>query len=107
MKITGARYRRGRALSREAYDYRFPIPDSEDEPAQEVAPDHPVRLLLCALLTDDEIDLLYLGYVAGWSQADVAREWGLTPACINGRDRRLLQKIRSSPLRPIYNLKDG
>jgi DNA-directed RNA polymerase specialized sigma24 family protein len=95
-KVDGIAYRNGR-LSRDAACYQF-----RDGQANGVAGNHTLTVLvqkrLGELLAAKDIDLLYLRFVAGWSQAEIARERGCHRSTIKRRENRLLQTLRADPL---------
>jgi DNA-directed RNA polymerase specialized sigma24 family protein len=64
-----------------------------------------VQARLQMLLADADVDLLYLRFVAGWSQADVARERGVHRSTIKRREQHSLAILRGDPaLRRLVRL---
>lgn len=57
-----------------------------------------VQQRLEALLTLREIDLLYLRFVAEWSQSEVARERGVHRSTIKRQEERIFAVLRVDPL---------
>jgi hypothetical protein len=57
-----------------------------------------VRRRLRELLSSEDIDLLYLRLVAGWRQADIAREQGCHRSSVKRREDRIRQTLLADPI---------
>ena len=103
-KMNGTAYRRGSTLAGDACSYQFRPQDHLDEPGQngqDSAPSFLADLVssrLVELLPQADIDLLFLLYVADWSQADVAREHGCHRSTVMRQERRILTVVRADPV---------
>ena len=91
-RIEGAAYRQGARLNVEARCYQFRDPKNNGQgvlvyPAlQEPSICTVVRRRLRDLLSQADIDLLYLRYCAGWSQAALAEELGCCRSTVKRRE---------------------
>jgi len=102
-KVHGIAYRNGK-LSRDAacYQFRAGGPYGHPGPEAHFASDATLAALvqrrLCELLGRKDIDLLYLRFVAGWSQAEMARARGCHRSTIKRHEDRITTTVRFDPL---------
>jgi hypothetical protein len=103
-KIQGTAYRQGSKHNGVASCYQFRAVEADGEAGSdgETPRDPPVcavvRRRLRVLLGEDDIDLLYLRYCAGWSQAGVARQLRCNRSTVKRREQRILRKILADPV---------
>jgi hypothetical protein len=103
-KIGGAAYRQGSGLNGDARNYQFRagLLEADANSGHLTIREPPVCALVRRRLRDilkpDEIDLLYLRFSAGWSQAAVARKLGCFRSTIKRREERILQLVRADRL---------
>jgi hypothetical protein len=101
-KIYGIAYRNGK-LSHDAacYQFRDGRLDGQSGPEDHFAGDAMlaarVQERLGELLGPKDIDLLYLRFVAGWSQAEMARARGCHRSTIKRREDRIMKSVRLDP----------
>jgi DNA-directed RNA polymerase specialized sigma24 family protein len=102
-KVHGIAYRNGK-LSRDAacYQFRDCRLDGQPDPEDHLADKHTlavrVQRRLGELLARKDIDLLYLRFVAGWSQAEMARARACHRSTIKRREDRITKTVRLDPL---------
>src|SRR5262245_27588298 len=98
-RIEGTAYREGTKLDGAARCYQFR--DGDEDVAcralREPAICALVRRRLRALLCPPDIDLLYLRFCAGWSQAAVAEEWRCCRSTIMRREERVRRTLLADP----------
>jgi hypothetical protein len=100
--MNGVSYRNGSKLDGLArcYQFREPGPGAAadgDETMHDLPLGALVRQRLQELLRPADLDLLYLRFCAGWSQADVARELGCNRSTVKRREERLCRRLRADP----------
>jgi DNA-directed RNA polymerase specialized sigma24 family protein len=101
-KVHGIAYRNGK-LRGDAACYQFRDgrlegqPDLEDHFAGDPTLAARVQRRLGELLAPNDIDLLYLRFVAGWSQAEMARARGCHRSTIKRREDRIMKTARLDP----------
>jgi hypothetical protein len=103
-KVEGAAFRQGAMLSGVARHYQYRVALINMDVSETATPllEPPicalVRRRLRDLLEPADLDLLYLRFCAGWSQAAVAKEWGCFRSTIKRREERILRKVRADLL---------
>jgi hypothetical protein len=101
-RLNGVTYRNGSKLDGLArcYQFRDPGPAAESD-GDGTLHDPPLGILvrqrLEELLSPADLDLLYLRFCAGWSQADVARELGCCRSTVKRREERIRRQVQADP----------
>jgi hypothetical protein len=101
-KVNGTAYRNGK-LSHDAALYQFRDGWTEGQSNVEDGFSKNgtlatfVQKRLGELLAAEDIDLIYLRFVAGWSQAEIARERKCHRSTIKRREDRVLRTLRVDP----------
>jgi hypothetical protein len=102
-RVNGVTYRNGSKLNGLArcYQFREPGPGVGVDEGNLAPHDPPlctlVRQRLQELFSQADIDLLYLRFSAGWSQASVARELGCCRSTVKRREERIRRRILADP----------
>jgi hypothetical protein len=101
-RVNGVTYRNSSKLDGSARCYQFRETGPGMEVGGDLAPNDPplcalVRQRLREFLSQADIDLLYLRFCAGWSQADVARELDCCRSTVKRREERIRQRILADP----------
>jgi hypothetical protein len=100
--MDGLAYRHGKMTGdARCYQFHDSAPNGEVEQQETAVGHYPlgasVRERLGELLAPEDIDLLYLRYVAGWTQADIARQRDCHRSTIKRREDYILRTIRADP----------
>jgi hypothetical protein len=102
-KIHGTAYRQGSKHNgvTACYQFRVTEADGEADRGDETRHEPPVcavvRRRLRVLLDHHDVDLLYLRYGAGWSQAAVAQHLGCCRSTVKRREERILRQLLEDP----------
>ena len=105
-KINGTAYGNGK-LTGDARCYQFRDGGADQDGSAGEAVIALVQERLTALVDAADIDLIYLRFVAGLSQAELARDLGCHRSSIKRREDRVLATLRADPqLRRAAGLPD-